>query len=496
MVREAAPKESSASEHRTRARLSGLDALFLAAERPGAALHTMAILVLDPATIPGGYDFERFRATVAGRVSSGPLTRRLVPATLPWQRPRWEEIERLDIDRHVVRAALPPPGDARQLGQLTAWIDEQPLDRAHPLWAMHVVEGLDDGSIALVCKLSHSLMDGVAGMEFMASFFTTTADDSESTGPHGSAGARAVIAEREPTGAEAVSRRGGIAGITGIVREAADDLLEFPTTVVRALHDVTSVTFHAATPIVRRALHFSLPRPLAPRMRWNDPLTPTRSVAFAEVDLDDVRDVARLHGSTVNDVLLAVVTGALRDHLLEECTLPERRLVAAVPVSVHDDDHRAMNAVSVMLVPVASDAADPSERIATIHRTIRDAKRAHDERGPGLLMTVVDLIPTQLVQLGAAMLVDVVGVERLPPICNFMVSNVAGPPVALYVAGARLRALFPLGPIFPGMGLNVTAVSREHKIGIGLVSCPAVLPDLWSIADKLPKHLDDLRVAT
>jgi WS/DGAT/MGAT family acyltransferase len=466
--------------------LSGLDALFVAAERPGAALHTMAILVLDPTTIPGGYEFERFRATVASRAASGPLMRRLVAGRLPWQRPRWVDVDRLDVDRHVVRSALPPPGDAHQLAQLAAWIDEQPLDRAHPLWAMHVVEGLHDGSIALVCKLSHALMDGVAGMEFMASFFTTAPDDT--TNNDSGAGARSEVADGKPTGRSA-------GGIVGLVRDAADELRSFPAGVARTLRDVITATGSAATPMARRALHLTLPRPSAPRVRWNTPLTPTRSVAFTEVDLDDVRDTARLHGVTVNDVLLAIVAGALRDHLLDDHALPDRPLIAAVPVSVHGEHRQEMNAVSVMLVPVASDCADPSERVATIHTTICEARRAHDERGPGLLMTIADLIPTPVVQFGAAMLVDVVGVERLPPICNFMLSNVAGPPVPLYIGGARLRALFPLGPIFPGMGLNVTAVSREHKMGIGLVSCPAAICDLWSIADSLPKHLDDLRVA-
>lgn len=485
MASESAASVRSRSDSKTQARLSGLDTVFLAAERPGAALHTMAILVLDPSTIPEGYEFERFRANVARRVTSGPLTHRLVAAPLPWQRPRWRRVERLQIDQHIVRSALPPPGDARQLAQLTAWIDEQPLDRNRPLWVMHVVEGLDDGSIALVCKLSHALMDGIAGMEFMASFFTADPDERDEHDDVES------LDRSDDSESEEDER-----GVSGLARDVARDVRDFPVLVARTVRGLGAATLHATRSVGARGLRPPLIRAPAPRVPWNNALTPSRSVAFTEVDLDDLRDAARRHDATINDVLLAIVSGALREHLIDADELPERPLVAAVPVSVHDEEHAATNAVSVMLVRVASDLTDPAERLAATHQATSEAKRAHDERGPALLMTVADLVPTRLIQLGAAFLVDVVGPQRLPPICNFMLSNVAGPPVPLYVAGARLRELFPLGPIFPGMGLNVTAVSRERKVGIGLVTCPAVLGDVWAIADSLPKHLDELRVAT
>jgi WS/DGAT/MGAT family acyltransferase len=222
-------------------------------------------------------------------------------------------------------------------------------------------------------------------------------------------------------------------------------------------------------------------------------LSAQRSAAFAELCLDDLREVARCHGARVNDVLLAVVAGALRDRLLRDDALPDRPLVVAVPVSAHQAESAAANAVSVMLVPLATDVADPVERLAAIRAATEQAKSTHGALGPRLLMTVADLIPPPVVQLGAVLLVDVIGPQRMPPICNLMVSNVPGPPVPLYFAGARLRALFPLGPVFPGMGLNLTAVSCEHTVGIGLVSCPAVLSDLWSIAEALPKHLAELQ---
>ncbi len=454
-------------------RLSGLDTVFLAAERPGAALHTMAVLVLDPTTVPGGYDFERFRDTVARRAAHvPPLCRRLVGSPIPGLRSRWQTVDALDIERHVFHAALGPPGDARRLAEFAASVDERPLDRHQPLWEMHVTEGLADGSIAVICKLSHALMDGVAGMEFMGSFFTTEPDTEDDDTPTNVDGRRAD-------------------DLASLARRTAIDLAALPVRVARAVGEVTFGAARAALTVARHGSDGV--RSGAPRVAWNGALSEQRSAAFAELALDDVRDVARCHDARVNDVVLAVLAGALRDRLLHDDALPDRPLVAAVPVSVHVAGSAAANAVSVILVPVATNLDDPLERLASIHAATERAKATHRAIGPRLLMTVTELVPPPVVQLGAMLLVDVVGPQRLPPICNFMCSNVAGPPMPLYFAGARLRALYPLGPVFPGMGLNVTAVSCEHNLGIGLVTCPEVLPDLWSIAEALPKYLDDLK---
>lgn len=469
------------------ARLSGLDTVFLAAERPGAALHTMAVLVLDPATIPGGYDFERFRTTIARSAATiRPLVRRLVAASLPWQRPIWQTVESLRIESHVFRATLPAPGDRALLAQFAAKIDEVPLDRRVPLWEMHVVDGLADGSIAIVCKLSHALMDGVAGMEFMGSFFSTEPDSSGESLDDADAGEGAPPTEPAAVGSDL--------GIVGLARDVAVDLASLPTRVARAFGELAIAAAHTARTVGQRGWQ-SIPGSSgigAPRVPWNRALSSERSIAFAELDFDAVRDVARRRGVRVNDVLLAVVAAALRDRLLRDDALPDRPMVVAIPVSTHEAEPGAANALSVMLVPVATDIADPIERLALVHSATEHAKATHNAVGPQLLMTIADLIPPPLIGAGAAILVDAVGPERVPPICNFMLSNVAGPPLPLYLAGAHLRALFPIGPIFPGMGLNVTAVSCEHSVGFGLVTCPAVLSDLWSIADDLPKYLAEL----
>ena len=447
-------------------RLGALDALFLAAETPKTHLHVMAVMVLDPSTVPGGYRFAKLRRHIGDHLHLlPPLRRRLVPVPLGIDRPVWVEEPDVDVKQHVRRAKLPRPVGARALAAFAAALDEQPLDRDRPLWEMHVVEGLDDGYVAIVAKLHHALMDGMAGMEFMASLFSLTPKAPQPPRP---TPAVAHVASTPP-------------GPWSLLLGAVPNVALLPLRSVRA-----GVSGIGALARVGRLLAFGSESgpgafPFATsRSVLNGPDSGRRGIAYSAVPLSDVKLVARAFGVSVNDVVMAVVSGALRAYLARRDLLPERSLVSAVPVSVRGDgpSDRA-NAVSLVFASLATDISGPVARLRAIHEGMGAAKRMQEALGSETLAELVDALPSVTVSC-AARLYTSLG-EHLPAACDLLISNVPGPPVALYLGGARIVALYPLGPVFPGMGLNVTVVSQEDSVGFGALADPELVRDPWEL---------------
>ena len=300
--------------------LSGLDAAFLAAETPANPLHVMAAMVLDPSTVPGGYSFERFRDDIGARLGLVPrLHRRLNEVPFAPHGAVWVEDAGLDLGYHIRPATLPAPAGQRELAAFVAGLAERSLDRARPLWELHVIEGLEHGHIAVVAKLHHALMDGIAGMELMAALFSVAPDSPPF--------------ETVPVSPEASP---GMLTLTRVT--LAGWLLQQPAAAARAVAESTRATMR-----VGRWLLLGAPRrvPLpfrAPRMGLGRVPTAHRVMACTSVALADVREISSRFGVTVNDVVLASLGGALRQVLVRRNELPEASLVAAVPVSVHDGD--------------------------------------------------------------------------------------------------------------------------------------------------------------
>ena len=318
----------------------GLDSTFLALETRGHPLHVMAVMMLDRSTVPGGYSFEKLREFVADQLGGiPPFRQKLVSVPLGVGRPHWVDVE-VDVDEHLHRVIF-DGGGLPELARFVADLEPVLLDRDVPLWSMHVVEGLDDDTVAVVAKVHHALMDGVGGMQFMAGMFslTPTAEPVVLIGDD---------EERTPSAWERVFR-------------AVPDVASAPVRAARAL-----VSSARAVLRVRDAFRsdetVALPTS-APHMRWNDPLGPTRAVAFASLPLDDVKVVGRAAGATVNDVVLAVLGGTCRSYLAARGELPDRALVTAVPVSVRQPDedvNEVANAVTLMFASLGTDIADPA----------------------------------------------------------------------------------------------------------------------------------------
>jgi diacylglycerol O-acyltransferase / wax synthase len=481
-------------------RAGPLDAAFFGLEVPGHPLHGMAVMVLDPSTVPGGYSFARLRKFIAGRLAGiPPLRQRSVPLAMGLARPAWVDSD-VDVRDHVhkhVRSGA----TLADVATYAAAFATTPLDRSKPLWTMHVIEGLQGGTVAIVAKVHHSLMDGVAGMDFLASMFSLRPD----AGPVVAVGAGT---RRAPNPATRLAL-------------ALPELFTVPVRGSRALVE-TGRAGRRLTALARRGT-LSLPR--APRMRWNGELGPRRTVALASIPLAEVKDVAHATNTTVNDVVLSVLGGACRAYLDKRNELPDRSLVAVVPVSTHETasgsgssgvsatgkDHGAdagalparrqtpasnvANAVSLMLSTIGTDVPDPVERLAVVHEAMVGAKRLHDALGPDVLTDWLAATNPLLLSGAARAYLGLHLARRAPVAANVLISDVPGPPVPLYFGGARLLGLYPLGPVYDGVGVNVTVVSCENSLGFGLVSSPEVLDDVDALARAIGEELGALRLS-
>jgi len=463
-------------------RLSGLDAVFLAAEGPANYVtHGMAVMVLDPSTMASGDRVSAVRDYVRARIHLvPPLQRRLVPMALGLDVPKWMDDPRVDLDRHIQAVRLPAPVSAADLASFVSDIAGRKLDRRYPLWEMYVIEGFEDDRLCIAAKLHHSLMDGGAGMQFMASLFALEPD---------------VPAPPVPGPQVPETRPGDLAQLAG----ALASMVRRPLFGARALGRTVEATVRVSRQLVdhRRRGGSALALPFsAPRLPFDAPITARREVAFTSLPLEGIKGVAHAFDVTVNDVVLAVVAGAMRHFLVSLGKLPKKSLVAAVPVSVRGDHGvEQANMISVMLAGLATDLEGPADRLVAIHQGASEAKLLQSAMGSDALMAWLEVPVPALFSLAT----DLYSWLRLsalhPPLCNVLVSDVPGPPVPLYFAGGRLVSIFPLGPIFDGVGLNITAVSSVSTLDVGLVACPDQLPGLWNLACGLGPALEELDAA-
>ena len=459
-------------------RLSGLDASFLYLETSTQPMHVCSIIELDTSTMPGGYTFDRLREALSLRLKAMPqLREKLANSPLNLDHPVWVDDEDFDVDRHVHRIGLPPPGGRSELSEICGHIASQPLDRGRPLWEMWVIEGVAgtdchrDGRLAVMIKVHHSGVDGVTGANLMSQLCATEAD------------------------APAPDPMEGVGGGSGW-RIAAGGLFRFAT---RPLHlaNVVPQTLSSAVATVRKALEGqAMARPFAaPRTPFNASITGRRNIAYAQLDLEDVKKVKNHFGVKVNDVVMALVSGVLRQYLAERNALPESPLVASVPVSVHGkSDRPGRNQVSAMFSSLHTEIADPVERLKAIAEANLVAKQHSSAIGASLLQDWSQFAAPTV--FGVAMrLYSRTRLTQSMPVHNLVVSNVPGPQVPLYLLGCEVKAMYPLGPIFHGSGLNITVMSLSGKLDVGLISCPELLPDLWAMADDFAVTMEEMLAA-
>ena len=460
-------------------RLTGLDATFLYLETAHNHMHVASTAVFDPSTVPGGYSFEKVRALVEERLPLlPPFRRRLVEIPFQIHHPLWIEDPDFDLDYHLRRAALPAPGGVAELAEFAESVMGRQLDRSRPLWEMYVVEGLEGGMIATVAKMHHAAIDGVSGAELTVNLLDLQPEPTPVTEPD------TWQPDRVPTDVE-------------LVGFAMSSLARQPLSAVKSARRTAEMLLN----LRRRNRQPGVnppPAPFsAPRTSLNTSITPHRRFAYTQVPLDDVKMVKNALGGTVNDVVLALCSGALRQYLADNDEHPDKSLVAMVPISVRTEDEQGAmgNRVSSMLVSLASDVADPVERLRAITEGTKSAKEQERAIGADVLSNWAEFAAPAVAARAARLYSSMRIADRHAPFFNVTISNVPGPNFPLYSAGSRMVAMYPMAPIFDGAGLNITVMSYMGNLNFGLVACRETVPRVWDIAHYLGDALEELKKA-
>ncbi|SHG45954.1 WS/DGAT/MGAT family O-acyltransferase [Streptoalloteichus hindustanus] len=459
-------------------RLSALDASFLYLEDSTTPMHVGGVAVLSPPR--SGFDYERVLALIERRLPLVPRYRQRV-AHVPGRlaRPVWVDDPDFDLTYHVRRSALPRPGSEAQLRELVSRLMSRPLDHSRPLWEIYLVEGLAEQRVAVVTKTHHAMVDGIGAIDIGQVILDVSATPREvpeelwmpepEPGPVQLVLDAAVEAVRQP-GAVIDNVRAAAADAAATVRKVAD-----------AVGGLASAVSAAARP--------------APVSPLNVRISPQRRFAVARTSLDDYRRVRTAHGGTVNDVVLAVVAGALRNWLLSrgEVVTSTTTMRAMVPVSVRDPDaDRASvpppgNKVSAYLVDLPVGEPNPVVRLHHVSHAMRAHKESGQSVAASTLVRLSGLAPPTLHALGAR-----VASSFSRRIFNLVVSNVPGPQVPLYVAGARMVEMFPVVPLAKGQALSVGVTSYDGGVYFGLNADRDGMSDVDVLAAMVEESVEEL----
>jgi len=457
-------------------RLSGLDATFLYIESRSQLMHVSGVIQIDPETVEGGYRFEDLRAELARRITAMPAFRRkLYNPLINLDHPVWVEDKKFDIEAHVHRVAVPAPGGQQELADLCAHVAGVPLDRSKPLWEMWVIEGLANGCVGIMMRMHHAGVDGVTGAGLMAQLCSMTSEPPE----------------LDP---ELMKESAGDAPAFELAASGLKNVVTRPLSLVGLLPTTVKVPVDW---LARSKRGDAMPAPFsAPRTSFNGSITGHRSIAFTQVSLDDIKTIKNHFGAKINDVVLAAISGSLRRFLADRGELPDQPLVGMVPVSVHEAEIGATlvegtNKVSGMFTRLVTDIDDPIERIEEITNRMATSKEHFGNINANLMRSWAQFAPPLTMQAvmklyGSAQLAD-----RHPVIHNLVISNVPGPNFPLYFLGGEIKAMYPLGPVFHGAGLNVTVFSSEGHLNLGVIACKEQVPDPWPIVEAF---VDDINV--
>ncbi len=459
-------------------RLGALDASFLGIEDGTCHMHVGAVLIFDAAplrTPSGGIDIDRIRAAIQGRLGLVPRFRQRL-AYVPYERvPIWVDDDRFRLAYHVRHTALPQPGDERVLKRLVGRIMSQPLDRKRPVWEIWVVEGLDGDRFALISKTHHCMVDGISGADLMSVLLDATPDSGVGTpepwkpAPPPS-GARLVL--------DAALRR------AAQPREALRAAVRAATAPRQRLRDVSEAAAGLAD-LFAPAFSPVSPTPL------NVEVGPHRRFDWTAMKVADLKAVKSVLGGTLNDVVLATVSGALRAFFTRRGVDPDQLTIRAlVPVSVRTEDERGAlgNRVTQLNAPLPVDRADPVARLDAVRKALAGLKESRQALGGEVLTAISDwTVPNLLVQ--AVRLA-----ARTRPY-NLVVTNVPGPQIPLYLQGARMRTAYPVVPLFENLALVVGLFSYDGGLFWGLNADWEQIPDLHDFVLALEGSFAELQRA-
>jgi WS/DGAT/MGAT family acyltransferase len=457
-------------------RLAAQDAQYLYLERPNQHMHVGGLCILDPSTRPDGrLRFEDVAAVITSRLHLVPRFRQkvvFVPGNVG--RPVWVDDAGFDVDFHLRRAALPPPGGRRELADFVQRVASRPLDRSKPLWEIYVIEGLEDGLVAGLSKVHHCMIDGMGGVD-IASVLFDFSPEPQVLAP------QPWSPDPEPSRADLLRdavRDQAVNPVSALV-DAARSVARAPSRAVDGLGQVASG--------VRDLMGLGQP----PRGPFDVRIGPNRRFAMADAPVQRFKDVKNVLGGTVNDVVLATVAGALHK-LLRARREPtrDRALRAMVPVSVRAgaDGMALGNRVSMIFVDLPVGAMPAERRLRRITKVTNDLKESMMAVSAETIVNLGTYAPPTLHALAARLMAG----RRW---FNLVVSNVPGPQVPMYIGGARLLATYPIMPLSENTALSVAATSLAGTMGFGLTGDWDGVPDIDFLATAVDESLDDLTKA-
>ncbi len=460
-------------------RLSNLDASFLALEKRETHMHVGAVALFGqgPSTASEGVDIDLIRRIIESRLHLIPRYRQRL-ATVPVEgHPVWVDDEHFHLDYHVRHVALPHPGTDAQLKGMAGRLMSQQLDRSKPLWELNVVEGLADGGFAIITKIHHCMIDGMAGIDLMAVIldFADTVDVQEPMAwkarpaPNGT---ELAVREIARSVSAMVASIGDLAALSQGVGTTASELRR------KIKASVASLGSGWLTPTGRTAL--------------NGPIGPGRSFEWLDLPLSEIKQIKTAHNTTVNDVMLAIVAGAVRSYLLEddrmtaeELTETEFRIMAPVSVRTRSERGTMGNKVAMWLLTLPIGEPDPALRLAGVARATKELKETEQALGASTIVSLSTGAPATLVSLAARL------ASRARPF-NMTVTNVPGPQFPLYMAGSPMIATYPLVPLWQSHGLGIAMFSLLGKIFIGLNTDRDLIEDPAEIARALTAAFEEL----
>lgn len=473
------------TEEKNISQLSAQDAQFLYVQSATNLTHVMAVYVYDPSTAPGGkVRFKDIIDHMHKRLHVSPmLKRKLYRLPLDIDHPYWVEDEHFDLEAHISHSRLPEPGDWRQFCIHVARHHSKPLDMNRPLWDMYVVEGLDNiagyakGSYAIMTRIHHSTIDGTSG----AHFFAAISDRDVKGTPAIPLPKEPDTANELPTTAEILNR-----AITSTVTspvKLAQALLKFAPAVASTTRQ------NLLSPGSERESG-------VPDTRFNRPVTPHKMFDAVTFNLDELKKMRVLaEESTINDIVLAICSGAVRRYLMKHKELPKESLIAVAPINARSrsgEEAAPGNNISAMTVKIWSDIADPVERLKAIRDTTKETKAAKSGLSARIMTDVTKHIPGVTMAGVSRILTD----ERFAPkLNNLMVSNVPGPQMQLYMNGAKLTHQYGLAPLAHGMGLFIATPSYNGTISFSIISDRNIMPDIEFFRECLQDSFDELKNA-
>jgi len=449
--------------------LTGPDALFLHMELEGFPMHIGGVSIYDQSTAVGGkVRFKDILKLFESRLDRSPIFRRKL-AEVPFNldQPYWVDDPDFDLEFHVRHIALPKPGDWRQLYIQVARLHARPLDRNRPLWEAYVIEGLNDlegvppGSFALYLKVHHAAIDGPSGVQFFGAF--------NDTSPMPEPAAPPAVWQPEPT-----PRNGRL------LLNAYLNGLRKPVQMIKMGRDLL-----ASRKRIKRGLSSGEFSELGdiPATRFNRKLSQHRVVGATKFDFEAIRAIkSNVAGATVNDVMLAIVSGALRRYLAAKGELPEASLVTGCPVNVRSEEERDKegNMVGMMTTSLCTDVDDPLQRLRAVHDQAVNAKAYMQAQGSRMMVDFSETVPAGI----QALLIQATALTGLAEknlMMNTTITNVPGAPFQLYMCGAQLIDSFGIGPLAPGMGLfhtvNSMVMKNKGAITLAFICCREVMPD-------------------